>query len=203
MPLASVPLKMFNATTPEFNVRLLLTVSKSFVLAPALKSKLIVPPLMMRWPATVRVWVVPLVPGLSRVPVTQVTAPVIAPRPETNCETVPLSVRPEGDSAVKVVPRAMVMDAVLEMEALAPRTMPPALMRMPPEKVSFVLRVRMPEPCCVNKPRPEIGPLTATPSERKKVSEVLFTMFELLPSVPLVAPLPTCNVPALIVVVPL
>ena len=71
----------------------------------------------------------------------------------------------------------------------------------PPVKDSAPVRIVVPAPMCVNPPVPLMSFATVTSPLRLKIS-VPSLITAPVPSVPAVLPLPTCNVPALIVVVP-
>jgi hypothetical protein len=68
--------------------------------------------------------------------------------------------------------------------------------------VSAAISIVTPLPSCCTDPEPEIGALTDTVSDRSKTS-LPFTVTAPLPSVPVMPPLPTCSVPAWMVVLPL
>src|SRR6185437_5344020 len=78
----------------------------------------------------------------------------------------------------------------------------PALTVVAPVYVFALDKVRMPDPACVNEPLPLIRlPIEILSVRLNCNAALLVTLF--VPNDPLVLPAPTCNVPALMVVIPL
>ena len=76
----------------------------------------------------------------------------------------------------------------------------PALMVVPPPYVLLPVRMVVPVPFCCNAPVPEMTPRRVKTSERLTASVPLLSTSPTMP--PLVPPLPSCKVPALMVVPP-
>ena len=78
----------------------------------------------------------------------------------------------------------------------------PAFTLVGPVYVLVAVRMRLPGPCCTSDPVPVSTRASVTASLRLKASTPALLMEPVPPSVPAVAPVPTCSVPAEIVVLP-
>ena len=142
------------------------------------------------------------------VPVKPVTFDKVCTVPRNTFLSVPV---PLSAPVIVVLPDRLYVRLALSVIAPVPRlpVVPPlptcsvpAVMLVVPVYVLLAARMVVPDPACVRLPVPVIVAPTVVTALRLKVRLALSVTAAAVPRLPVVPPLPTCNVPALIVVLP-